>query len=152
MTHPPGDWAGRILLRLPFPLAKTPERVLINLACSMLGLAALLRVRPDSILATFPWWVAYEWGAFMFLGGIFALYGYWRERMSIERLGYLLVCFACLFYGIVVIARFGWAGVFPGGIYLAIAASKIVRLLVTSAARAAQRRARIDHDRHQEMG
>jgi hypothetical protein len=77
----------------------------------------------------------------MFLGGGCALLGYWLGNRSVERLGYMLIGAAATVYAIGVIIVFGWQGVTTGILYIGIALSKLVRLLVGSAVRNAVIRA-----------
>lgn len=112
-----------------------PERVLINFACILMGLSALLASRPGSLLALWPAWVAYEWAGAMLLGGCSALVGYWNGKRPLARLGYLLIAVASLVYGVGVMVVFGWQGVPIGATFLAIALAKGIRLLVGSAIR-----------------
>lgn len=137
MTRGAG-WAGKILTWLPSPLAATPERVSINVGCILIGLAGLLSPdQPGSLLVLWPRWVSYYWAATMVVGGVCALVGYWRAWLSVERLGLACIALASLLYGFALIGVFGLNGIFPGLIFLAISFSKVVRLLVTSAARTA---------------
>lgn len=132
-----------ILRRVPLWVAEAPERVLINVACALVGLATLAYGPADgSLLALWPWWLTAGWGLAMITGGIAILVGIrlssqWRYALSMERVGYLLLMPACLIYGTALIVVFGWRGVIVGAIFLGIAAAKGLRLLVTSAARTA---------------
>lgn len=124
-----------LVQRVPEPILASPERVLINFACILIGTAAFVGARPGSLLALWPRWVAYEWAFAMLLGGTFALVGFWRHRRSIARLGYLLICVASLVYGIGVLVVFGGQGVASGVIFLGIAVAKALRLVLGSAVR-----------------
>lgn len=135
-------WVQRLATALPEPIAKAPERVLINFSVILIGVAALLSERPGSLLALWPWWVAVEWAVVMAAGGAAALTGYWKRQASrrplwgsLERVGYLAIFLAAVLYGVGVIVVFGWQGAFSGAIYLGIAFAKAVRLVVSSAAR-----------------
>lgn len=120
---------------IPEPILASPERVLINFACILIGSAALLGARPGSLLALWPWWISYEWALAMLIGGGCALVGFWREKRPLARLGYMLIGFSALVYGVGVIVVFGWQGAVPGMTFLGIAVAKAVRLLVGSAIR-----------------
>lgn len=131
-----------LLDHIPERVAAAPERVLINAACALIGLATLVGLlvgdgpRPSSLLALWPAWLSYEWAAAMILGGACALAGYMRGRRSVERIGYMVLGAATTLFAISALIVFGWRGVFVAVLYLGIAASKLIRLLVTSAARA----------------
>jgi hypothetical membrane protein len=125
---------------LPQKIAEAPERVLINFACVLIGVSALITQRPGSLLTVWPDGFPETWALAMLSGGVLALVGYWnnprrRWANSIERLGYLLILVASLIYGIGVLAVFGQQGLASGVIYLSIALAKSVRLLITSAFR-----------------
>jgi hypothetical protein len=132
---------NRLATLLPLKLAVAPERVLINSACVLIGVAALAVVKPGSLLALWPAWVAYAWPATMAFGGAAALIGYWnnprrRWANSLERTGYLAILLASVVYGVGLIVVFGWQGIFSALLFFCIAFAKAVRLLVSSAARA----------------
>lgn len=133
-------WRRSAVTALPAPLAAAPERVLINCACILIGLAGLFAPAPRSLLVVWPHWVAFEWAAVMVAGGAAALLGYWHQPSPrwgpVERVGYLAVLLATLLYGVGVIVTFGGQGAFAGIIYIGIATSKAIRLLVSTAARA----------------
>ena len=130
-------WAATLL---PEPMAVAPERVLINGACVLIGLASLLQQQPGSLHAIWPQGAVVSWSVLMLAGGLSALLGYWNYphrnwSRPVERLGYLCLLIATSVYGVGVLVVFGWQGAFAGAIYLSIAASKAIRLLVTSAYR-----------------
>lgn len=137
--------AERALRVLPLPLAEAPERVLVNLACVLIGIAGFTS-RPGSLLDRWPGWVAYEWAGLMVVGGTMALVGYWTDRLTVERTGYIAIGACCTFYGIGLLVVFGFDGVYSAILYFAIACSKGIRLLVTSAARDALKRARLSRE------
>lgn len=127
---------------IPRQILAAPERVLINFACILIGLAALVAERPGSLLELWPWWIAAEWAVVMAAGGLAVLLGYWKRQssprelwVSLERVGYLAIFLAALLYGVGVIAVFGWAGTFSGLIYLGIAVAKGLRLVTSTSAR-----------------
>lgn len=133
------DW---LLAHLPQRVAAAPERILLNTAVALIGLAALVGLavgtgpRPSSLLTLWPGWLSWEWAAAMLAGGSCALVGYLRGRRSTERFGYLLTLAAAALYGVSVLVVFEVHGIFSAVIYLGIACAKAIRLAVTSAARA----------------
>ena len=124
-----------LVLHIPEPVLTAPERVLINFACAAIGLSGLIGARPGSLLALWPRWVVIEWAAAMFLGGLFALVGYWAGRRSMARLGYLLIGIASVVYGVAALVVFGWEALAVALIFLGVAVAKGIRLLVGSAIR-----------------
>lgn len=135
MHMPGGRVRTKLARRFPNPILEDPERVLINAACVLIGLGALLTVRPGSLLALWPRWVAVEWAVAMLVGGACALFGFLRGKRSMARLGYLLIAAASVVYGVGVMIVFGWQGLPPGLIFIGLAAAKVIRLLVGSARR-----------------
>ncbi len=131
---------------IPLPILASPERVLINFACIVLGVAALASERPDSLLALWPWWIAVEWALIMAGGGLAALVGYWLRQgadgskwdlwLSLERVGYLAIFLASTLYGVGALVVFGWQGLSAGIVYLGIALAKLLRLTTSTSARA----------------
>lgn len=132
----PSLWMAKFL---PQPLAAAPERVLINFACAVVGLARLVSTSQSNL---WPAEVGNAWATLMFLGGLAALIGYWRgsgrqlPASSLERVGYLTIGLAALAYAVALIIEYGWSGAFVGAIFIGIAAAKAIRLVVSSAARA----------------
>lgn len=130
-----------LLQLLPERVAAAPERVLINAAMALIGISTLLGLalgdgpRPASLLAIWPAWLSYEWASAMLLGGLCALVGYLRHRRTTERFGYLLIGIASTLYAASAVRVFGWHALFTAVLFLGIACSKAIRLLVTSAAR-----------------
>lgn len=138
----PRSWTRWFATALPQPLAAAPERVIVNVACIVIGIGSLITERPGSLLELWPSWVAAEWALVMTLGGAAALTGYWQRQtsqralwLSLERVGYLAILLATVLYGVGVIAVFGWQGAIGGLLYLAIAFAKAVRLAVSTRAR-----------------
>jgi hypothetical protein len=134
-------WTERLALRalrfIPRMIADAPERVLINFAAILIGLAGLLTpISPASLLARWPHWLIIEWSLSMLFGGLAALIGLGTRRWSLERLGVSLLGLATAFYGFNLIVGFWPRGLLSGLIFLGIAAAKTVRFIVASAARA----------------
>ncbi len=135
MAEPRHSWALRILAHLPLPLAQSPERVVLNFACVAIGVSALTVSRPGSLLDLWPEWVTPVWALAMIVGGCAVLAGMFLRNTTLERLGYILVGVASLLYGVSTIASLGFQAMSTGLIFLGVAASKAVRMLVSSAAR-----------------
>lgn len=133
MTAPRGA-ASWLLRHLPETIAVNPERVLINVGVILIGLSVLLGERSPVLNRLWPF-PLYEWGAIMVGGGVTVLVGIARRKRTLERLGMILVAAGCLLYAVLLMVVIGWPGVFTAIIFLAIAAAKIIRLVVTSAVR-----------------
>jgi len=129
---PPVTFAMRVLVHIPRPLAENPERVLVNVACVLIGIAGLASIRPGSLLALWPLWVSYAWSAVMLTGGLCGLVGYWRGKLPLQRLGMMLIAMACFTYAIALLTVFVGTGFFPAMIFIALGVAKVIRLLVTS--------------------
>ncbi len=135
MTEPRHSWALRTLAYLPLPLTQSPERVVLNFACVAIGVSALFVRRSGSLLDTWPAWVPPVWALAMIVGGCAILLGMFRHKMSMERLGYLLIGGATLAFGISTIVEFGLQAMSTGLIFLGMALSKAIRMVVSSEAR-----------------
>lgn len=151
MTEARHSWALRVLRRLPLTLAQSPERVVLNFTCIVIGVSGLIPPRTESLFATWPEWAPPVWGIAMIGGGVAVLVGMWRHKISLERLGYILVGTACLLFGVGAIYVFGFRAVPTGLIFLGFALAKAIRMLVSSAARDAvlEVGARMDRDERQ---
>lgn len=141
-------WRDRLirgsLRRVPLWVAESPERVVINVAVSLVGCATLAsEPRRGSVWSGWPSWLQPAWSFAMVVGGLSILCGLyladrWRYALSLERSGYVLLLPACLLFGVMLLVRASWPiGLMYGSIFLGIAAAKALRLLVTTAARAA---------------
>jgi uncharacterized membrane protein HdeD (DUF308 family) len=130
MTTPRGS---RVARWLPETIAVNPERTLINAACVLMGLSALVQRSPvwDHL---WPF-AQYEWGAAMFGGGLAALIGMFGQRRTTDRLGLLLITAASLVWALVLFVEYGPRAVLTSLIFLALAGAKVIRLIVTSAVR-----------------
>lgn len=114
-----------------------PERLLINFACVLIGLGALIEPPSEaSALAEWPRWFVYEWAAAMLVGGCCALWGITRRQRVTEWLGYVCIGPAAALFGIMSLVQLGTSALRVGLLFLAIAAAKGIRLLLAYAARA----------------
>lgn len=125
-----------LLRHLPAAVAATPERVLINLSCALIGLSVLIGTRSPALNRLYPF-PLYEWALTMLVGGLAVLAGMASRRRTLERLGMILISVGCVFYAVLLLVVFGWAGAVTAFIFLAIAAAKAIRLLTSGAARSA---------------
>lgn len=128
--------AARTLRFIPVWLALEPERVLINAACVVIGVLALVRQpRPDSVLAAWPEFLRVEWGLGMAVGGFLVVYGFVRKR-RVGRVGLLAVALCSLSFVVSSWLDFGLDKFLVGVIFLFVALAKLLRLLVSSGVRA----------------
>lgn len=126
-----------------------PERLLINFACVLIGLGALIDPPSEaSVLAEWPRWFVYEWAAAMLVGGCCALWGISsggsrttsvdarrRARLA-EWVGYVCIGLSAAGFGIASLIQLGTPALRVALLFLAIAAAKAIRLLLAYAARA----------------
>lgn len=114
-----------------------PERLLINFACALIGLGALIDPPAgESVLAHWPRWFVYEWAGAMLFGGCCALWGITRGHRVGEWLGDVCIGCAAFLFVSLSIAELGVSAVRVSLMFAAIAAAKGVRLLLAYAARA----------------
>lgn len=150
------SWGERLALRLlkfiPEWLALEPERVLINAACIIIGLLALVREpNPGSVLQGWPLFLRVEWALTLIVGAIFVLLGYIggadattsddraaKNARSMGRVGLLAVAACSLLYAGASFLDFGLDRFLVAVIFIFIAVAKLLRLTVSSGVRAHQ--------------
>lgn len=135
------SWTERLALRvlrfIPRPVAESPERVLINFACVLIGLSGLTKAPPaNSVLGHWPHWFAIEWSLSMVAGGLLTLIGISIQRVDLERFGVTVIGLCALVFGVTQLIAFWPRAIYSAPIFLGIAAAKAVRFIVGSAARA----------------
>src|SRR4051812_20805390 len=114
---------GRLLQRLPRVVLEVPERILINLACALVGLSVLVGTRSPALTKVRPF-PLYQWGLLTLLGGSAVLVGLFARKGRVERLGMGCVLLGCLFYGGLLLWVFHWQGVITALIFFASASAK----------------------------
>lgn len=127
--------ALRLVRKLPTTVVNSPERVVLNASFVLIGLTAFISATDQSIIMSWPEWIKVAFALGMTVGGGAVLCGMFRGLTSVERLGYVLVAPACLFYAVTVLVLRGATAVPVFLIFLGLAASKIVRLVISSAER-----------------
>jgi CHASE2 domain-containing sensor protein len=130
----PERLAPRILRFIPRIVMETPERVLLNTACALIGVSVLVGTRSPVLDRLWPF-PLYEWAILMLVGGGSVLVGMFTRKLSMERLGMILVLVACLFYGTLLLVIFGWPGLLTAVIFYSISVAKAIRLYTSSKAR-----------------
>lgn len=138
----------RILRYIPEWLALEPERVLINVACIIIGLIALVKdPNPGSVISAWPFFLRIEWGLTMIAGAFFVLFSYIKSARSLDRdkggrslgrVGLLAVAACSLFYAGASFLDFGLDRFLVAIIFVFIAFAKLLRLTVSSGVRAHQ--------------
>jgi CHASE2 domain-containing sensor protein len=131
---PSRGFAAWLMRHLPRTIAVHSERVIINGAVALIGLAVLVGNHDGALNRLWPF-PLYEWAVTMLVGGVAVLIGMFRDKRSIERLGLILVAVGSLFYAGLLLYAFGSSAIFTAIIFVAIAAAKTIRLVVGSAIR-----------------
>jgi hypothetical protein len=131
----PSSWALRVVRRFPRTLINTPEQVVLNFAFSLMGFAGLFLPEGSLIEQWQPPWIHIAWSLAMIVGGLSILVGLFRGYTTLERLGYLLIGPSCFWFGLSALIYRGFSGITVFGIFTAIGIVKIIRMILTSAAR-----------------
>lgn len=131
----PSSWALRLVRRLPLLFVAAPERIVLNAALMLVGVAGICSHPPGSVLDAWPTWVLVAWCMCLIAGGASVLVGMIQGKTSVERMGYVLIAPACLIYAISVVGVRGISGLPVMLIFLGMTAAKVIRLLISSAQR-----------------
>lgn len=136
----PASWGERLSDRflrfIPAWIYANPERALINLICILSGIAVLFPLSTSFVAYTWGPILRLEWGLGMIAGGILSLWGAYSNRRSIARLGILLIAICATFFATSAWLALGWRATVVGLAFSGIALAKIIRLAVSSTARA----------------
>lgn len=125
-----------LLLRfIPPVVAAAPERILINAACVLIGIGSVTPAA-GSLLALWPRWLAFEWGAAMMVGGALTLVGIVRQKLGPERAGMVLIMLCTFFFALDAVLTIHLRALPTALIFLGITLAKLVRLILSSASRA----------------
>lgn len=127
--------ALRMVRKLPVVFVNSPERVVLNFAFILIGVSGFFANRPGSVMSEWPTWVLAAWGLSMSVGGASVLLGMFRNLTSVERLGYVLVAPACAIYGVTTLVTRGAIGGPLALIFLGLALSKVIRMVISTAER-----------------
>lgn len=129
----------RVAARIPRPMLESPERMLINAACVLLGVGALLDMvsdppRIDSLPSVWPATVTLGWATLMIVGGLSALWGQTTTNRVADRAGAFALAGGCAFYGVNLLLIFDGRAL-SSVIFFGIALAKVVRLIRSAATR-----------------
>ncbi len=130
----PQTWQIRFVRRLPLHLIATPERVVLNVAFIFTGIAGIIPPR-GQVLDAMPPSILIIWTTGMIVGGSAVLLGLFRNFRPLERVGYLLVLIACVFYAGYTVYERGLPGLPIALVFLGFAVMKVIRLIISSAER-----------------
>jgi O-antigen ligase len=120
---------------LPRWLLEQPERVVINVACFLIGVSAMIPPVPASALAHWPTTGRYVWGVAMMVGACFSILGAAKGNRTADRAGALLLGSASLFFAFALFGSVGLRGVLTGIIFLGLFFAKALRFLRSTAVR-----------------
>jgi hypothetical protein len=137
MTHapPPNRWhraAEFIVWHLPPLLVRDTERVVLNLATGTVGITSLLALRePGTIADALSIPLLILWSVTLIIGAILVIVGMSRGFRVVERAGLMLTALGCTTYALALFGSESTRAKIVGVLFLAIAAAKVVRLLVS---------------------
>lgn len=137
--------------RSPGFLLEQPERVLINVACLLVGLLTVIPPPPTNVMATFPDMGRTVLGVVMIIGAIVSLYGSIFYSRQADRFGALALGTSSLFLGSLLIGTLGLRGMLTGVIFLSIFVAKAFRFLRATAAQIRVRRHLVSEAEKQEF-
>jgi hypothetical protein len=145
----------RIILWLaahsPRFLLEQPERVLINVACLLVGVLTVVPPPPTNVLASFPDLGRTVLGCVMIIGASISVYGSVFYNRQADRFGALALGMSSLFLGSLLIGTVGLRGMITGTIFMAIFVAKAFRFLRATAAQIRVRRHLISEAEKQEI-
>jgi hypothetical protein len=129
------SFAMRVVRRLPRAIILSPEQVVLNFAFVVIGVAAFFSIEGSLTTEWQPDFVHIAWALAMIVGGGSVLLGLFRSNSTTERLGYLLTGPACLWFGVSALIYRGLPGLTVFLIFFAIFMIKVLRMVLSSAAR-----------------
>lgn len=113
----------------PRPVLEQPERVLINIACILIGVSAALPPVPESSIARWPDVGRYIWAGIMIVGALFSLYGVVYYSRIADRLGALIIMMGSLWLGTNLVLLGGARTHITALIFFGIAIAKFFRFI-----------------------
>lgn len=118
---------------IPEPLLASPERVAVNLAAVVLGVAALWPP-PGGVADQWPTWFRVEWSLGMALAGLAGLYGTWTSYRPAERLGAGLFALCATAYAAQASYSFGITVISTVTLFGLLVVAQLLRLIRSLAA------------------
>lgn len=137
--------ALRLAKHVPEPLLAYPERVVVNLAAIIMGIAALWPPR-GGVADLWPDWFAYEWSAAMVIAGLAALHGTWTGYRPSERLGAGLFAVGAAVFAVTAAVYFGFSATATATLFGLLSLAKLIRLVRSLAVSAQITTAIREHD------
>ena len=127
-------FALAVVRKLPGPLIREPERVMLNIATGIVGVASLLVLaQPGTIARVLSVPLLVMWSVTLILGCLLTVVGMFRSFRATERAGLMLTAIGCAIYASALFSVGGARAQIIGYMFLAIAATKILRLLISTA-------------------
>lgn len=121
-----------IVSHLPVPLIRDTERVMLNVATGVVGILSLLALgEPGTISDALAVPLLLMWSATLIVGAVLTLVGIFRSRRPLERSGMMLTAIGCLIYA-ATLSNGGPRAQIVGALFLAIALTKVIRLLTST--------------------
>lgn len=127
-------FAVAVVGRLPSAIIRDTERVMLNAATGVVGFTSLIALgEPGTIAKVLPLPLLVAWSVMLMAGALLTLVGIFRSLRLTERAGMTLTGLGCLVYASALFTEGSARGQIIGGLFLAIAATKALRLLVSTA-------------------
>lgn len=147
MSTAPSRWtniAWAIVRRLPAPLVRETERVMLNASLGLVGLVSIFLIdEPGALPAVLNPPLLFVWSASLIAGAGLVLVGMWRGWRTIERAGLMLTGIGSFAYGLALLALDD-TSIFDSDRahilaipFFGMAIAKALRLLVSSVTNAA---------------
>lgn len=132
----PQRFAVWVTSRLPNVLITDTERVGLSLGFVVTGATSLAALdEPGALSDVIGPLAVINWSVMLILGGVLTIYGMAVSARRVERVGLVFSAIGCSIYGVAALLLGGRASVI-GGLFVFLAAVKVIRLLVSTASSA----------------
>lgn len=121
--------------KLPTWIMEQPERVLLNVACFLVGITTIIPPPSNHVLTDFPDLGRVVLGSLLLAGSATSLYGTMTLSRAADRLGALMLGGSSLFLAIILFGTVGLRAMLTGIIFLAIFSAKSIRFIRATAVR-----------------